>query len=164
MIFRSADPPPSGPALNKSSLYLTHAGAALTFVAYAWFATGVEPFHVLSYVVVALPILLVVGLYLLQGGFSDERSGASHDYLEPPLGLSLSRSIPWLLVILGALSLELVGLTLGGRSARVPTLSTEVDHLLTTHGLRCVLFVLWFTVGVAPFRRLRRRRRGPVSA
>jgi hypothetical protein len=37
-----------------------------------------------------------------------------------------------------------------------------VDHVLTTHGLRCVLFLLWLVVGVAPLRRLSEQR-GRVS-
>jgi hypothetical protein len=137
---------------------LVYAGIAVLAVAYSWFATGAEPFHVLSYVLVALPVIIVVGLYVTEGTFNDERSGVSHYYRSRSLGVSPSRSAPWLLVLLGAIVLEVVGLLLGGRSPHVPTLSTMVDHLLRTHGLRCVLFVLWLAVGVTPLRRLQRRR------
>jgi hypothetical protein len=128
---------------------------------YGWFATNVKPFHAISYVVVALPILIVVGLYVFVGAF-DEGPGVSHYLRERSLGVSLARSTPWLLVLVGAISLEIVALVLGGQSSRVPTLSTMVDHLLSTHGLRCVLFLLWLVVGLAPLRRLSERRRRAV--
>jgi len=132
--------------------------AAAVVVIYAWFATGVRPFHSLSYVVIALPIVLVVGLYVFTGTFSDGRSGVTHYYHGRSLGVSLSSVTPWIVVLVGAIVLEVAGLILGGRSTRVPTLSTLTDHLLTTHALRCVLFVLWLAVGVAPLRRLLQRR------
>jgi hypothetical protein len=137
---------------------LAYAGAAVLVVAYSWFATGTEPFHVLSYVLVALPVVIVFGLYAAVGTFDDERSGVSQYYRGRSLGASLSRSTPWLLVLLGAIILEMVGLLLGGRSPHVPTLSTLVDHLLRTHGLRWVLFVAWLAVGAAPLRRLSQHR------
>jgi hypothetical protein len=136
--------------------------AVVLAIVYAWFATGVKPFHAVAYVVLALPILVVVGLYTFMNAFADERSELSHGDRERSLPMSLSRSAPWLLVLIGAIILETVGLILGGRSSRVPTLSTMVDHVLTTHGLRCALFLLWLVVGVAPLRRLSEQR-GRVS-
>jgi hypothetical protein len=123
-------------------------------VAYAWFATGVTPFHALSYVVVAIPVLVVAGLYVALRAFANGRSGVTHFYMTRSLGVSLGRLTPWLIVLVGAVTLEAVGLALGGRSARVPTLSTTVDHLLSTHGLRCVFFLAWILVGALPLRRL----------
>lgn len=131
-------------------------GAALV-VGYAWFATGVKPFHALAYVVIAVPVLVVVGLYAFGGAFGHEGPGGSR-----PSRVSMGRSTPWLLVLVGVVVLEAVGLILGGRSSRVPTLSTMMDHLLTTHWLRCVLFVLWLAVGAAPWWRRRQRRRHAV--
>jgi len=137
-----------------------YAAAVVLVVAYAWLATDVEPFHVLSYVVIALPVLVVAGLYGFVGTFADGRSGVAHYDRGRSLRVPLSRSKPWIAVLAGAVVLEAVGLILGGHSSRVPTLSTMVDHLLTTHGLRCVLFLLWLVVGVAPLRRLSQRQRG----
>jgi hypothetical protein len=144
--------------MSNGAPRLACASAALLIAAYAWFATGLAPFRALAYVVVGLPILVVGGLYVIEGSFAKGRSVVSHDDRERALTESLSRVTPWLLVILGAVILETVGLLLGGRSSRVPTLSTMVDHLLGTHGLRCVLFLLWLAVGLAP---LRRRRHTP---
>jgi hypothetical protein len=135
--------------------------AAVLAVAFAWFATGVKPFHTLSYVVVGIPVLVVVSLYLYFDAFADERSGS--DGHQGTVPVSLSRSTPWLLVLFGAIILETVGLALGGQSSRVPTLSTTMDHLLTTHVIRCVLFLLWWAIGVAPLRRWRENRQRAVS-
>jgi hypothetical protein len=149
--------------MSKAALRLAHLGAVVLIAAYAWFATGVEPFHVLAYVVAGIPILVVGGLYALEGTFAEGPASVSHYYRERAAGVSLSRCTPWLLVLLGAVVLEAVGLVLGGRSSRVPTLSTMVDHLLTTHGLRCALFLLWLAVGLAPLRRLHQSRGDTAS-
>jgi hypothetical protein len=148
--------------MNKIVLRLACIGAAALIAAFAWFATGVEPFHVMSYLVVGIPVLVVAGLYVLDGTFSDRRSAVSPHYRRS-LGVPFSRSAPWLFVLLGAVILEAVGLILGGRSSRLPTLSTIVDHLLTTHGLRWALFLLWLAIGAAPLGHIRRRRRDAVS-
>jgi uncharacterized membrane protein len=128
-------------------------------IVYAWLATGAKPFHALSYALISIPILIVVAVYVMVRTFYDERSGVSHYFRRRSLGLSSAHTTPWLVVLVGAIILEIVGLALGGRSKRVPTLSTEVDHLLTTHWLRCVLFLAWLAVGVAPLRRLNEHRR-----
>jgi hypothetical protein len=128
-------------------------------IAYAWYATGVTPFHALSYVVVGIPALIVVGFYVCLGAFAEGRSGVTHFYVRRSLGVSLQRITPWLVVLASAVILEVVGLALGGRSTTVPTLSTEVDHLLSTHWLRCVLFLAWLLVGALPLRRLLEFRR-----
>jgi hypothetical protein len=133
--------------------------ALVLVIAYAWFATGAKPFQALSYVVVAIPILIMIGLYAFLDAFVEGGSRASQYYRERSLGVSLTRSTPWIAVLMGAVILEAVGLILGGRSSRVPTLSTMVDHLLSSHWLRCVLFLLWLTIGVTPLRRRIERRR-----
>jgi hypothetical protein len=132
-------------------------------IAYAWFATGVTPFHALSYVVVGIPALIVVSMYIYLRAFAEGPSGVTHLYMHRSLGVSLERVTPWLVVLAGAVILEVVGLALGGRSNSVPTLSTELDHLLSTHGLRCVLFLAWLLVGAVPLRRLREFRRSRAA-
>jgi hypothetical protein len=128
-------------------------------IVYAWLATGAKAFHALSYVLVSIPIVLVVAMYVREKAFYDERSGVSRYYHRRSLGLSSAHTTPWLIVLAGAIVLEIVGLALGGHSTRVPTLSTEVDHLLATHWLRCLLFLAWLAVGIAPLRRLGELRR-----
>lgn len=119
---------------------------------YAWFATGVAPFTVGAYVLVAVPSLFVLALYA-----RDEARSSRGDHERrrgSPLGpTSRTDVVPWLAVLALALGLEAFSLALGGRSARVPTLSTTLDHLLVTHGLRGVLFLLWLAVGVVPLHR-----------
>jgi hypothetical protein len=149
--------------MSKGALRLAYIGAVVLIAAYAWFATGVKPFHVLAYVVVGIPIFVVVGLYAVEGTFAEGPASASRYYRERAASVLLSRSTPWLVVLLGAVVLEAVGLLLGGRSSRVPTLSTMVDHLLRTHGLRCALYLLWLAVGLAPLRRLHQRRGGAAT-
>jgi hypothetical protein len=128
-------------------------------IVYAWLATGAKPFHALSYVLISIPILVVAAMYVVAKMFYDERSGISHYFRRRSLGLSTAHTTPWLIVLASAIVLEIVGLALGGRSTRVPTLSTEVDHLLSTHWLRCALFLAWLAVAIAPLRRLNEHRR-----
>jgi hypothetical protein len=122
---------------------------------YAWLATGVAHFSALSYVVVAIPSLIVIGLFVFYGAGAGGEAGASHYYRRRSLGASLASLTPWLVVLGCAIALEIVGLALGGRSKSVPTLSTTVDHLLVTHWLRCLLFWAWLAVVALPLRRLR---------
>ena len=138
---------------------VAHVIVSALVIAYAWYATGVTPFHVLSYVLVGIPSLIVVGLYVSLKTFSDGRAGVTHFYRGRSLGVSLQRITPWLVVVAAAVILEAVGLALGGRSKTVPTLSTELDHLLSTHWLRCVLLLAWLIVAAVPLRRLRAFRR-----
>lgn len=118
---------------------------------YAWFATGVAPFTVSAYVLVAVPSLAVLTLYARDGAFT---SKGSHELRRDPALVATLRTnvVPWLVVLALALGLEVFALALGGRSKPVPTLSTTLDHLLVTHWLRGVLFWLWLSVGVAPLR------------
>ncbi|MFY9782334.1 MAG: hypothetical protein WAK12_02200 [Acidimicrobiales bacterium] len=146
-------------ASNSAFLHrVAHVIAVALVIGYAWFATGVTPFHTLSYVVVAIPSLIVAGLYVFYGALAGDASGASRYYRQRSLGASLSSSMPWLVVLVGAIALEVVGLALGGRSKSAPTLSTTVDHLLVTHWLRCVLFLAWLAVVALPLRRLHQHR------
>jgi hypothetical protein len=103
---------------------------------YAWWATGEAPFHLAAYLAVALPVVI---------GLAGSLRGR---VLEGAAPAPRVRDVAgWVVLALGALVLEAVGLALGGRSPRVPTLSTTVDHLLVTHVVRAALFVLWVGAG-----------------
>lgn len=60
------------------------------------------------------------------------------------------RLAPWYALVAAGVLLESVGLWLGGRSTTVPTLSTVVDHSLSTHAFRFVLFEAWIAIAVVP--------------
>jgi hypothetical protein len=128
--------------------------AGLVTIAYAWWLTAVAPFTWLSYTLIALPSLMAIGLYVVLGAYSPRRADIAVYYRSRSQNASLSSVTPWLVLLLGAVILETVGLALGGRSKAVPTLSTTVDHLLVTHEGRALLFVAWLLVGVAPLWRL----------
>ena len=117
---------------------------------YAWAATDVAPFTVPAYVLVALPAVTVVLLLVRDGTLFSRGTDVSASLTGTPT--TLRTVTPWLVVLVLALALEAIGLSLGGRSSRVPTLSTTLDHLLVTHWLRGVLFFLWLAIGVLPLR------------
>ena len=120
---------------------------------YGWWATGVRPFTPAAYLAVALPVAAVAGAGWWWG--RHRAPGRS-----PVRGLR--GAAPWLGLALAGLGLEIAGLALGGRSPRVPTLSTVVDHALAFHATRLVVFAAWVALGLALLR-LRGRRR-PRSA
>src|ERR1017187_9353349 len=101
---------------------------------------------------------MAIGLYVVLGAYSPRRADIAVYYRSRARNASISSVTPWLVLLLGAVVLETVGLALGGRSKDVPTLSTAVDHLLVTHEGRALLFMAWLLVGVAPLRRLWQRR------
>ena len=131
----------------------------LAAVAYAWWATGVAPFTLVAYVLVAVPSLAMVASYAAVGAFDPRRTEVARHFRRRAAGVSLAGVAPWLAVLGGIVALEIVGLALGGRSQSVPTLSTAVDHLLVTHWGRCLLFVAWLGVGARPLVGLARRPR-----
>ena len=126
-------------------------------VAYAWWATGVAPFTTLSYVLVAIPSLAMVVSYAVMGALSVHRVDVTQYYRRRAGAVSPSSMTPWLVVLVGVVSLEAAALALGGRSPSVPSLSTTVDHLLVDHWGRCVLYVAWLAVGARPLMCLRQR-------
>jgi hypothetical protein len=125
---------------------------------YAWWASGVRPFTTLAYVLIALPSLLVVVAYLSLGALSPGRRDVTRYYQERSHDVTLKNVAPWIVVVLLAVALEVVGLALGGRSRDVPTLSTTVDHLLVWHWGRWLLYVAWLSIGLTPVVRLRQFR------
>jgi hypothetical protein len=129
----------------------------LVAVIYAWWATGVAPFTALSYVLVAIPSLVMVVSYAAMGMLSVHRADVTQYYRRRAGALAPSSMMPWLIVLVGAVSLEAAALALGGRSPSVPSLSTTVDHLLIDHWGRWVLYVAWLAVGARPLMRLRQR-------
>lgn len=131
----------------------------LVGVAYAWWASGVRAFTTTAYVLVAIPSLLALATYVSLGGLSPRRRDVTRYYHERAEGVSFKGVVPWLVVLVLAIALEVVGLALGGRSHEVPTLSTTVDHLLVWHWGRWLLYVAWLAVGVVPIIRLWQFRR-----
>ncbi len=128
------------------------AGIAVV-AAYAWWATGVAPFTGAAYAAVGIPVAVVaVGTSL-----GPRRNDAVSPTRSPPTG-TFHAALPWAVLGGMALVLELVALALGGRSHTVPTLSTVVDHALSRHPVRFLLFSAWLALAGVP---LVRRRRCP---
>jgi hypothetical protein len=141
--------PPRGTVLLRTAGVAAAAGSA----AYAWWATGLQPFTTSAYVAVGLPVALLTVLAGVGLAGSRVETGAAAD--ARGVGrLQLRTTFPWVLLLLLAVGLEAVGLLLGGRSADVPTLSTVVDHALGLHGVRFALFLGWLAVGWAPVARV----------
>ncbi len=132
--------------------------AAIVGITYAWIATGVAPFTATAYVLVGVPSAAALVLYAGLGAFSVRQPSFDRLYFDAAARPTITRVAPWLAVLAGAVVLEAVGLSLGGRSKSVPTLSTEMDHLLVAHWGRCVLYVAWLALGAWPMRRLARLR------
>jgi hypothetical protein len=133
---------------------------ALAGLAYAWGASGVAPFTTLAYVLITIPSALMIAIYISLGALSPRRHDVTQYYQRRAEGATLRNVAPWLVVLLLALALEVVGLALGGRSSSVPTLSTAVDHLLIYHWERWLLYVGWLSVGALPLFRLWHSRTG----
>jgi hypothetical protein len=133
--------------------------------AYAWWATGVTPFTGGAYVAVGVPVVTVAVAAAL-----DRRPvGTDPVPTRSRHAGGFRAALPWVLLGAVALVLELVALSLGGRSHDVPTLSTVVDHALGRHPQRFVLFCVWLAVAAVPLLRRRQRRgrgggRGTESA
>jgi hypothetical protein len=123
---------------------------------YAWVVAGVKPFSSLSYVLVAIPSVVFVLAYVALGGLLPHHETVNAYYQRESGDASISTVAPWIVVLIVAVTLEVIGLSLGGRSSSVPTLSTAVDHLLRFHWERCLMCVAWLLVGVAPLIGLRR--------
>ena len=136
-------------------------------VAYAWWATGVQPFTVGAYVAVGIPIVIVTVLALAPGrswspwpGPQEPATAPSHGtsagdapapgFTPPDSRSGLGEAVPWIIILVAAVGLEGVALALGGRSAIVPTLSTVVDRGLRWHPVRLLLFCGWLSIGGVP--------------
>jgi hypothetical protein len=126
----------------------------------AWWVTGLRPFTTTVYVAVGLPVAALVVVVVVV-----RPRGLNHSIGKPRDATVTLRSIfPWVVLLTLGIGLEGVGLTLGGRSAGVPTLSTVVDHALVWHGLRFVLFCGWLAVGWVSVLRSALGTRGDTSA
>jgi hypothetical protein len=124
--------------------------------AYAWLATSAHPFTSWAYVGVSLPVVVTLVLYSLRGGFREPN--ASDHYRRRSTGV-VRTAAPWWGLFIAALTLEIVGLALGGRSKDVPTLSTTLDHLLVAHWGRWLLFLWWLWIGARAIDGMVRPRR-----
>ena len=119
---------------------------------YAWFATGLSPFTDAAYIALSVPVAVGLLLFGALGGFSPRPEGISSHYRTRGAHEGV---VPWAVLVAVALSLEIAGLALGGRSQDVPTLSATVDHLLVTHWGRGILYLGWLWIGaraVAPLK------------
>jgi hypothetical protein len=123
-------------------------------MAYAWRATGIAPFSVLSYLLVAAPVTALLTSYASLGALSPHRDDIERYYRGRAADASLKSVSPWIALLGAAAALEAVALALGGRSRSVPSLSTTVDHLLVTHLGRWLLFLAWLGVGARAVVRL----------
>jgi hypothetical protein len=143
---------------GRSPLVLVSVAA---LAAYAWWATGVAPFTGRAYIVVGIPVAAVaVGAALDRRGDGSPILSPNQPRPSGPGAAALDAALPWALLGAVALALELVALALGGRSNAVPTLSTVVDHALSRHPVRFVLFCAWLAVAGVP---LLRRHLGYVT-
>jgi hypothetical protein len=104
------------------------------------------PFSVAAYVALSAPAALALLLYGALGGFSASPGGVTSHYRRRGTSTGV---LPWAIVVVVALGLEVAGLALGGRSQDVPTLSTTVDHLLVTHEGRSLLYLWWLWIGAS---------------
>ncbi|MGA2295592.1 MAG: hypothetical protein ABSG24_10275 [Acidimicrobiales bacterium] len=111
---------------------------ALVAAVFAWWASGVTPFTTLAYILVAVATVCVVVNYVALGALSPQRPQISRYYQARAEDTSFRRWAPWMGVVLLALTLEIVGLSLGGRSATVPTVSTMLDPVIGT--------IFWFAL------------------
>ena len=159
---------PDRPVPRSRPLGTTVAAALglVVIVAYAWWATGVQPFTVGAYVAVGIPVVSLTVLAVAPGrswsswpvpqgpAAAPPRTAAgaaSAPASTPPDSRSgLGDAVPWIIILGAAVALECVALALGGRSAVVPTLSTVVDRGLRWHALRLLMFCGWLSIGGAP--------------
>ena len=122
-------------------------GIGLAAAFYAWWATGVPPFTLRAYIAVGLPalILLVAAIIGPVPGRVEAISATLPGGEDTP-----QRVFPWVILLVLAVSLEGLGLALGGRSQAIPTFSTVIDHALSQHVVRFILFCAWLAAGWAP--------------
>jgi hypothetical protein len=123
-------------------------------VVYSWWATGLRPFTATAYVAVGIPVLVValgavIAARRASGPPGNGRWRTTNRVQAAPTGPVWRQAAPWIVIGCAGLGLEIAGLALGGRSARLPTLSTVADHALRWHGTRWVLFVAWLACGAA---------------
>jgi hypothetical protein len=123
--------------------------------AYAWLATGAHPFTRWAYIAVSIPVVVTLAFYARRGGFREPE--ATNYYRRRSLGAMRNATLWWALFV-AALATEIAGLTLGGRSKDVPTLSTTVDHLLVEHWARWLLFLWWLWIGARAVKGISQRR------
>jgi len=137
------------PIAVDSLLGFVGIGVAAAF--YAWWATGVPSFSLRAYIAVGLPTLMLLVATIIgpASGRVEATSATFHGgSYRPP------RVFPWVILLALAVTLEGLGLALGGRSQAVPTLSTVIDHSLSRHVVRFILFCAWLAAGWAPLLRV----------
>lgn len=116
--------------------------------AYGWWETGQRPFRSSAYLSLGVAVTGVLALYIAASAVERGRGRAGGGRRR--VRLEWPGAAPWLCVVTVAVALEVAGLVVGGRSPRLPTLSTTVDHLLVAHWERWTLFCAWIGVGAWP--------------
>lgn len=114
---------------------------------YAWLMAGATPFSAFSYSLVAAPCVVFVVWYLRLGGLSADHVEVNEYFRRTARSVTLSSVAPWIVLLSAVVTLEVIGLLLGGRSTSVPTLSTSVDHLLAVRWERWLLSLAWLFIG-----------------
>jgi hypothetical protein len=124
--------------------------AVLLMAGYAWVLASAVPFSAPSYLLVGTPCVAFAVAYVRRGGLSVSRVDVNGYFRQKVRGITPSSVAPWIALLTAVVTLEAVGLVLGGRSTTVPTLSTTVDHLLAVRWERFIICVAWlFTGGFA---------------
>ena len=111
--------------------------AIASTVAYAWFASSTTPFTLAADVTTAVPLVAIVGVYLLQRW----RPTAPWRRLpadQPPPG---GTAVPWIAVVL-LLAVSEVGSFFGPRATH-PTLSSLTDTIFQWHAAKAAVFFIW---------------------
>ncbi len=134
------------PRIAVDSL-LGFVGIGLPAALYSWWATGVPPFTLRAYIAVGFPALMLLVAAIIGPASGRVEAISATSYGE---AYRAPRVFPWVVLLALAISLETLGLVLGGRSQAVPTLSTVVDHALSRHVVRFMLFCVWLALGWAP--------------
>ena len=139
---RRADLPPAGgrTARTRVAPVALLAAAAL----YAGLASGTRPFTAAADVAVSLPSAFFVGVLLLQRLRPVAGPWRRIDRARPAGG---GTAIPWLLVVVLLLAVELGNYFHGGPRADHPTISYGLGVLFQYRAAKAAAWVLWLTVG-----------------
>ncbi len=140
------DPTARDPTAHHPTAGARRASAAALCAAalYAALASGVKPFTVLAYAAVALPSVLCVGVLVAQRS----RPGTGPwRRMDPARPASEGTGIPWLVVIVVLLGIELASYFHPGPRADYPTLSFGLNALLRHRAAKAAGWLAWLVLG-----------------
>ncbi len=139
--------PPGG---SRTAARSATAVTGLVLAVYGWWVSGLAAFTVEATVAVAVPVAVLAALAVAA---PTRPRGTGPASTAPAIGTAAL--VPWFVLVTVAVVLEAVGLAVGGRSPGFPTLSTVVDHALTTRWSTFALCCIWLGTGaVGAFRLL----------